>query len=134
MEGFMKKQVLIAVSIGCLVLAAAVFYFTTNSSSTGIPNEFAGEKIWVLCNNEGCKAAYEMNKKAYFEFIEANAVGMDTPPLKCQKCGKNTAFRAEKCEKCEEIFRYGNPTDFADRCPKCGFSKIEDERKAGAGQ
>jgi hypothetical protein len=133
MEGNMKKQVLVAVGVGCLIVAAAVFYFTNStSSSSGVPAEFAGEKILVMCTDKDCGVTYEMDKKAYFEFIEANAVGMQTPPLKCQKCSKNTVFRAEKCERCGEIFLYGNPTDFADRCPKCNFSKIEEERKAAA--
>lgn len=134
MEGSMKKQILIAVGVGCLVLAAVIFYLTNSTSSSGIPADFAGEKIWVMCNDKDCGAANEMNKKAYFEFIEANVVGIQAPPLKCQKCGKNTVFRAEKCESCGEIFFYGNPSDFPDRCTKCGFSKIEDERKTAAGK
>jgi hypothetical protein len=136
MEDKIKKPVLIAISVGCVVLAVVVFYFTNNPSNPGVPSEFAGQKIWVKCRDKDCEAVYEMDKKAFFEFMEEHneGIAMEAPPLKCQKCGKDTVFRAEKCENCGEIFFYGNPNDFADRCPKCGFSKIEAGRKAAARQ
>jgi hypothetical protein len=133
MGGFMTKQVLIAVAIGLLLVAAVISYFTNpiRSRTGGIPAEFAEEKIWVICTNDTCKATYEMNKKAYFEWVEANAKPMSKQEqaMKCQKCGKDTAYGAEKCTKCGEIFHYGGESTFPDKCPKCGYSPIEEGRK-----
>lgn len=90
--------------------------------------------IWIMCNNPQCKTSYQMDKKDYFVLIEgkvrANPLALQTPALDCDKCGKASAFRAVKCEKCGHMFFYGNPNDFNDRCPECKYSKTEAERKA----
>jgi uncharacterized membrane protein YvbJ len=57
-------------------------------------------------------------------------MSLQTPALVCQKCGKESAFRSVKCEKCGNIFLWGNPNDFNDRCPKFGYSEEEAKRKA----
>jgi hypothetical protein len=129
MNESVKKPLLIAVVVGCLVIAAAVFYYTRSSSSS-IPSEFAKQKIWVKCSDAECGNAYEMNKQAYFEWAEKNAAASGVPPMKCPKCGKDSVFQAEKCESCGEIFIYGSSQGFPDTCPKCGFSKTEEARKA----
>jgi len=56
------------------------------------------------------------------------------PGMECTQCGKTTAFRAVKCEKCGNVFLYGaQGLDYADRCPKCRYSKKEQDRKARGG-
>ena len=57
-------------------------------------------------------------------------------PVTCKKCGKESILKAVKCEKCQAVFFYvfGNVEDYADRCPECGFSKSEDERKESSKQ
>lgn len=55
---------------------------------------------------------------------------METPALKCEKCGQPSAYAAVKCGKCGLVFEAGAvKNDFPDKCPKCKYSKIEDERK-----
>lgn len=134
MEDSKKKPILIGIIVGCIVLAGVILYTTMLKPTGGIPSKFAKEQVWVKCNDKDCGSEYEMNKKAFFEFIEKNAVGMTAPPLKCEKCSKDTVYRAVKCEKCGKVFFYGNPGDYADRCPDCSYSKIENDRKAAAGQ
>ena len=103
--------------------------------SRGINSISPEETIWVKCQNPDCKAAYQMGKRAYFKYIEEHADPMSpsAPALVCKKCGKESIYRAEKCEKCGLIFLRGTvPNDFADRCPKCGNSKTEERRKQRA--
>jgi ribosomal protein L40E len=90
--------------------------------------------ILVKCNNPNCNAEYEIDNKDYLEFMRKNAnpMAMESPAMKCEKCGENSVFKAVKCEKCGNVFFWGNPTDFADRCPKCGYSGMEDARKKAA--
>ncbi len=89
---------------------------------------------WVKCANPDCKAAYQMGKRAYFKYIEEHADPMSptAPPIVCEKCGEQSVFRAEKCMNpdCGHVFFRGTiPNDFADRCPKCGYSETEERRK-----
>ena len=58
-------------------------------------------------------------------------MALQASTLVCEKCGKESAFKAEKCEKCGKIFFAGAvPNDLADRCPECGYSKTEAIREA----
>jgi predicted Zn-ribbon and HTH transcriptional regulator len=79
-----------------------------------------------------------MGKKQFYEELEAKIKAhptavMMTPPLTCQKCGKDGIMKAEKCEKCGVVFFENSvPNDFSDRCPECKYSKTEairEERK-----
>ena len=90
--------------------------------------------IWVLCRNDECKDEYQMGFMEYFKYMEANANPMvlTVPALTCKKCGELSAFRAEKCTNptCRKVFFWGIvPNDFADRCPECGHSETEENRK-----
>jgi len=102
--------------------------------SSGIESIPETDMTWVKCTNKDCGAAYQMSKRAYFKYIEENIEPMATvaPPLVCKKCGKKSVYRAEKCVNpdCGIVFLRGSvPNDFADRCPACGHSKTEDQRK-----
>jgi hypothetical protein len=92
------------------------------------------DKIWAKCNNPACKAEYQTSKKGYFEYVEehANPMAPTVPPMVCEKCGKQSVFRAEKCMNpdCGIVFLWGSvPNDFADRCPECKRSETEENRK-----
>ncbi|HUW19459.1 MAG TPA: hypothetical protein VMW16_09165 [Sedimentisphaerales bacterium] len=103
--------------------------------NTGIPEHFAHEMTWVKCRNPKCRAEYEITKKEYYEYLEKNttATMMTVPALICTRCGELSVYRAIKCEKCGLVFEASwKRGDFEDRCPKCGYSKIEDERKRAA--
>ena len=136
----MKNLIYAIVIVLCIALAILIFVKTQSGGSGGIDSIKRGEEMyWVKCNNPSCNAEYEIDKKDYFEQIEekqrANPLSMVTPPLTCKKCGKDSVYRAEKCEKCGTVFFYGaNPDDFPDRCPKCGHSKREAELEARKAQ
>jgi len=134
MEDSRRKQVLIALIATCLVLAGLITFLTTRSGNPGL-EVFKGQTQWVKCANKNCEAAYELDKKKYMELVQEEARrNVDaTGPMAiiCEKCGEQSAFKAEKCEKCGEVFFYAaaGPGDFPDRCPKCGYSAMEEERK-----
>jgi len=116
---------------------------TSQRKETGGIDSIPDDKMtWVKCNNPQCKAEYEMSEKQYYKDIQARlnpAAMMSTPALICEKCGKPSVYKAEKCgnPNCGVVFLANSvPNDFADRCPKCGRSENEEIRKArkAAGQ
>jgi ribosomal protein L40E len=134
MEDSRRKQVLIGIIVACLVLAGVVTYMTSRGGNSGL-EAFKGQSQWVKCANQNCGAAYELDKKKYIELVQEetrrNVDATGPVAIVCETCGEQSAFRAEKCEKCGEVFFYGaaGPSDFSDRCPKCGYSAMEEERK-----
>jgi hypothetical protein len=133
----MKNTVYAVVIVVCLVLALVIFLMTRSGGSGGAGQLKPGEMMWVKCNNPDCKAEYQIDKKDYWtgieEKVKVNPLSSQTPALVCQKCGKESLFWAVKCENCGKMFFYGVvPSDFADRCPNCKYSKTEAERKARA--
>ena len=93
---------------------------------------FKDKSTWVKCREPQCGAEYQMNLKEYFVHMEEHADprSLLPPPLVCKKCGQKSVYRAVKCEKCGLVFERGTvPRDFADRCPKCAYSKVEEARK-----
>jgi predicted Zn-ribbon and HTH transcriptional regulator len=102
------------------------------TAHTNVTATSRGE-LWVKCNSPDCAAAYRISEQDYYQQIEervkANPMALVTPALTCKRCGKESVYRAVQCEKCGHMFFYGNPNDFNDRCPKCGYSKMENERK-----
>jgi predicted Zn-ribbon and HTH transcriptional regulator len=130
-----KKVVMTCIIVGCLAAAGIITYRSTRGSRRGIETVKRGQLIWVKCNNPDCGAAYQMDRRDYFEALEALSQPgeMSIPPLLCEKCGEQSVYRAVKCEKCGHLFFYTiKPGDFADRCPECGFSKIEGQRREAA--
>ncbi len=131
----MKNTIYIIVIVVCLVLAVVIFLATRSGGGGGVGQLKRGEMMWVKCNNPDCKAEYQIDSKDYFtnieERVKANPLSLQTPVLVCQKCGKESVFRAVKCENCGKMFFYGAvPNDFPDRCPDCKYSKTEAGRKA----
>ena len=126
---------MILVIVLCFASAAIISYLTLFGKGSGIENIKSGESIWVECNNPGCQAEYQMDKKKYWVSVQESLGPMskNIPPIVCEKCGESALFRAEKCEKCGQIFFYGSSGDeYPDRCP-CGYSKKEEKiRKRGA--
>lgn len=136
----MKNMIYAIVIVVCIALAVLIFVKTQSGGSGGIASIRVGEEMyWIKCNNPSCNAEYEMDKKNYYEQIvekqRANPMSMVTPPLTCKECGKDSVYRAVKCEKCGTVFFYGaDPDDYQDRCTKCGYSKREAEIKARKAQ
>ncbi len=137
MEDSKKKPIMIGVIIVCFAVAGLVFFMKGSGGSGGINSIPEGNMTWVKCSNPSCKTEYEMGERAYFtavkERVNPMARSSSPPPLACEKCGKDSLFRAEKCANtsCGTVFIQGiaGPNDHADRCPKCGQSEIEEIRK-----
>jgi ribosomal protein L40E len=132
MEASKKKAVMIGVIVGCLVLAGVITYLTQRDKTDGPESLKPGVMYWLKCTAEGCGHEWQMDRRDYFEYLEEHQDPnkMAAPGVVCPKCGGETGYRAEKCEKCGHIFMRGTaPHDFADRCPECGHSKTEEERK-----
>ncbi len=137
MEDSKKKPIMIGVIVVCLVIAGLFTYARRGGGGGGIDSIPEGNMTWVKCSNPSCKAEYEMGERAYFKAVKERvnpmARAMSMPPLACEKCGKDSLFRAEKCANpsCGIVFIQGiaGQNDHADRCPECGQSKIEESRK-----
>jgi len=119
---------LIMVVITVVCVSAAGFIIFRSTAPKNKLSEFAGQQTWVLCVNPKCKATYQTDLKAYYEEMEKKGpFHMEMEGVKCQKCGQLTAFKAIECPQCKNIFRPGSAgrEDFHDRCPKCKYSKTE---------
>jgi len=135
MEDSRKKPIMIGVIIVCFAVAGLVF-FTRGSGGGGGISDIPDDKMtWVKCRNTSCNAEYEMGEKAYYETMNErfNPMVRSTPALTCEKCGKDSVFRGEKCANpsCGIVFVRGilGQNDFDDRCPECKQSKTEEIRK-----
>ena len=124
MEDSKKKTMMIGIVVVCLVAAVAITLSRT-SKKTGLAAIERGSTVWVKCTNPDCEAEYQTDKKEFYK--EVKKAG----PITCKECGEPTLVRAVKCEKCGVVFPYGavGPGDFGDRCPECGYSKVEEGRK-----
>lgn len=134
MEESKKKPVMVGVIVACIVLAGVVTYMTKSGGSETAIGE-AGEMMWVKCRNPQCASEYQIALKDYYEYQQENATGLSLAPLICEKCGEKSAFRAVKCPKCDVVFFYGSVTrDYDDKCPECGYSQAEEDRKGSQEQ
>jgi len=134
MEGSMKKTIMLGVIVVCVVVAGAITLKTRRRKGPNL-EPFKDKMTWVKCRNPECGEEYQMNLKEYFEFIQENQdpSTLAPPALTCKKCGEPSVYRAVKCPKCGTVFEMGSiPHDFADRCPKCGYSQTEVDRKERA--
>ncbi len=130
MEEGKKKIIMIVVIVVCFAAAGIIYYKTHSSRGAGsiASIERGTETVWVKCRD--CGHTWQMDKRDYFEYLQEHRVTIEAPPIVCPKCGKESGYRAEKCEKCGFVFERGAvPGDFSDRCPKCGYSAREEARK-----
>ena len=133
MEDSKKKPIMIGVIVVCLVIAGLVT-FARRGGDTGIDSIADDKMTWVKCGNKSCNAEYEMGEKQYYKAMEErfNPMARTSPPLTCEKCGKDSVFRAVKCvnSACGAVFfRDSVPNDHPDRCTECGQSETEEIRK-----
>lgn len=132
MEESTKKFVMIGIIVVCFVSAAAIVLKTRRHEGPNL-DKFKHETVLVLCLNENCQAQYEVNAKKYLEFLRKHRVprGTALQGMTCKECGEPSVYRAIKCEKCGFVFELGSiPRTYEDRCPKCGYSKLQEARKA----
>jgi predicted RNA-binding Zn-ribbon protein involved in translation (DUF1610 family) len=128
MDEDMKKKVAIGIAVGCIVIAGAIAFMTTRSGSSDSKTKEG--QVQFLCINPKCGNAFEASEEKLNK-LRGDGISMaDMPPIKCPKCGQESAYVAIKCEKCGNVFipNYDNPAEY-DKCPKCGFSKREQMQK-----
>lgn len=123
-----KKYLAIAATVICFVVAATIAYKTFFSNGGGAA---ATGDVALFCTTCG---GFEIPAQEFQSLKSKNASdGMMAMPsfgsalIACPKCGKNTCYAAEKCQKCGNIFVFGQAKDpkFLDRCPKCKFSQLD---------
>ena len=128
-----RKRYAMIVAIAVCVLAAGIVYWWTRGSGAvrSSADGLEDNNVLMKCNNPKCRAVYEVTGTEYHDFIQqANPMGEGLMGMPCKQCGKASAFKAVKCEKCGTVFFYGaKGADFGDRCPKCGHSKQEQDQK-----
>jgi len=132
MEESKKKPIMIGIIVTCLALAGVITYLTHFRNPGGLESLERGTMTWLKCRNPDCEYEYQMDLKDYFIYIRdhQDPMSMAAPAIVCPNCGEESVYRAEKCEKCGLVFERGSvPSDFADRCPKCGYSKTESMRE-----
>jgi len=132
MDEVTKKRISIGIAVTCIALAIVITVVTNWDGSGG------GAKpgpIQMLCTNEECGYAFELSPEEFRSQIESlGPMGMpgmmspQMPALTCPKCGQQSAYVAQKCEKCGTVFipDYTVVEDYPDRCPNCGYSKSEE--------
>ncbi|MDD5063220.1 MAG: hypothetical protein PHQ35_00470 [Phycisphaerae bacterium] len=133
MEEGKKKIIMIGIIVACIVAAIVITVASQSGADGGIASIKRGTMIWIKCRSPKCENTWQMDKKDYFEYIEKNRSGMTVPGIVCPKCNEASGYRAEKCQKCDIIFERGTGNDLPDRCPKCGYSALEDMRKKARG-
>jgi hypothetical protein len=131
------SQIGLMVSIG--ITAILVLGFV--GESMGLLGDSTGsgtkEPIIFLCTNPECGKSYELTKAELEKLMLADGgagmgmiPAMVQPKFECKFCGEQSAYIAEKCEKCGTIFIPDSPTGmgrgYPDACPECGYSKIEE--------
>ncbi|MFH1613823.1 MAG: hypothetical protein ABIG61_01890 [Planctomycetota bacterium] len=134
-----KKAVQIALIIACFLLAAGITAWNLGLFS-GRTSYQTGPRI-VVCTNPQCGAQYEVSTDELRKMLmEANPAGMmppggpmaGPPAMFCKKCGEQTAYIAEKCEKCGTVFLPDyQASDYIEmnRCPSCGYNRYEEMSK-----
>lgn len=137
MEESKKKPLMIGIIVVCLVVAGIITFATRSGPDIGIPDSYKKEQVWLKCRDPKCDAEYQMNMAEYYElreqFRQEHPRFTGEPPMTCPECGQQSAYLAAKCSKCGTIFEVGwKRGDYEDRCPKCGYSQIEVDRKEKA--
>jgi len=125
---------MIGIIVVCLVLAVVITVTRLTGGEEGTIDDIPDDvMIWVKCMNPKCNAEYEMSKKEFYQLQSETATDASSNTIqmvRCKKCGKESLVKAIKCEKCGKVFVEGVvQNDFTDRCPFCGYSKIEEMRK-----
>lgn len=93
MEESKKKQIMIGVIVVCL--AAAAIIYVKNMSKDGRGRTSADATVLMKCSNPDCEAEYEMNMREYHKQVQMDADSMETLPMRCEKCGEDSAYLAE---------------------------------------
>ncbi len=129
-----KKVVMIVIVVACLALAGALAYKNFGGGGGDIPAAAQGPQP-LLCVNPDCGHIFEMTMEERRQIMRERGRQMrrgGPPAFTCPQCSEESAYQANKCTKCSTVFIADYTTsDFADRCPECGYSAIEERRQQG---
>jgi len=128
-----KKKLQVGFVVACLLLAGVIFS-SSFLGGTGKSGNTGDGMIPLMCVSCG---GFEVSIDEFRQMFSQDSTDsmsmMSGPPavMQCPKCDKKSCYEAMKCKKCQNIFVYGQSKDrkLPDRCPKCGFSEIEDSFK-----
>ena len=125
-----KNVVMIVIVVVCLILAGA-FAIKNFGGGGGTSPTTTGPQS-MLCVNPDCGHVFEMTTEERRQIMREQGRMMrrgGPPAFTCPQCGEESAYQANKCPKCNTIFiRDFTSDDFADRCPECGYSAVEERR------
>ena len=127
-----KKPITIIVTIICVIVAGTMIYKHLSEESTGNLDGFKGQTMWMKCHNTNCRAEFQIDKQLYFDYERENIADIDAtrpPGYPCPKCSEKSAYRAIKCSECEFVFERNSIPGHPDKCPKCGYSELEQRGK-----
>jgi predicted RNA-binding Zn-ribbon protein involved in translation (DUF1610 family) len=121
-----KKYIIIIVV--CFACAIGITLFMIRGDSAPIPER--GD-IQMLCS--ACGYSVKVSSQEYDKMLRDKIQnrGLRTVSVfECPKCSKAALQESLKCPKCGNVFipDWARTNDYPDRCPKCGFSEIEQER------
>jgi len=126
-----KNVVMIVIVVACLALAGA-FAIKNFGGGDDTSTVAQGPQV-MLCVNPDCGHIFEMTMEERREQIRARGRMMrrgGPQAFTCPKCGEESAYQANRCPKCSTVFIPDYTSgDFADRCPECGYSAIEERRQ-----
>lgn len=129
-----KKVVMIVIIVACLGLAAVIAMKNFGGRGGGGGGAAATGPVSTLCVNSDCGHVFELTREDRREQMLAKGRGAmrrrgGPPAFTCPQCGEESAYQANKCSKCSTVFIADYTSgDFADRCPECGYSPIEERR------
>ena len=129
-----KKQVMIAITIICILLAVIIFFAFGTGGNSFMKGTTSTGPVPMLCVNPDCEYVFELSRDDYGRQMMENQPEIPMGPmmgptaLECPECGEKSAYVAIKCEKCKHVFMasYEDTDDYRDRCPECGYSAIEE--------
>jgi hypothetical protein len=70
-----KKLAMLGIIVVCFGLAVGITVYRRHKEGSvprGIESIKRGDMTWVKCDNAACEAEYQMDKRDYFEYLEAN--------------------------------------------------------------
>ena len=125
MEESGKKKIMLAFIVVCLVAAAMI---TILSNSGGKPTVDLKSPYPFLCLK--CGAAFKVPREDYHAELAARGAYGDIQ-IDCPECGEEAAVLALECAECGNTFLKGpiDSEDYRDRCPECGYSKMQEKRE-----
>ena len=131
MEEDKKKNIMIAIIAGCILLAVIITFVTKEETGSQVDT---GEQF--LCLNKDCGAEFTMSRSAFADKMrsimrENPMTTREAVRVECPECGLNTAGIALKCPSCEHVFvPKAVLGGGGDKCPKCGYSRMEEAMNA----